>query len=149
MNRSRSPRTRSPRARSPRARSPRTQSSKYANAVAEFISALFNSRSQAHIFHLQTKSFARHKALNAYYDAIVPLADTYAEAYQGKYGIIKGYKAPKQYLQGDDKIVKYFKDLEDVVVYFNSRLPKDDDLVNTYASILDLVHSTNYLLTLQ
>jgi len=58
---------------------------------AKLISYLFHSRTQAHIFHLQTQSFAEHMALNTYYDGIVELIDGIVEAYQGKYGIVKGY----------------------------------------------------------
>ena len=57
----------------------------------KLISYLFHSRTQTHIFHLQTQSFTEHMALNAYYDGIVPLIDGIIEAYQGKYGIVKGY----------------------------------------------------------
>ena len=57
----------------------------------KLISYLFHSRTQAHIFHLQTQSYAEHMALNVYYDGIVPLIDGIVEAYQGKYGIVKGY----------------------------------------------------------
>ena len=58
---------------------------------AKLISYLFHSRTQTHIFHLQTQSFAEHMALNVYYNGIVPLIDGIVEAYQGKYGIVKGY----------------------------------------------------------
>ena len=47
---------------------------------------LLNSRTQSHAFHLTTKSYAEHKALQAYYEGIVPLLDAYAEAVMGKYG---------------------------------------------------------------
>ncbi len=49
------------------------------------------SRTQAHIFHLQTPSFAAHTALQLYYEGIVPLVDGFVESYQGKNGIITGY----------------------------------------------------------
>ena len=58
---------------------------------AKLISYLFHSRTQIHIFHLQTQSFAEHMALNTYYDEIVGLIDGLVESYQGKYGIVKGY----------------------------------------------------------
>ena len=61
-------------------------------SAAVLLSALMHSRTQAHVFHLRTKSFATHKALQGYYEAIVPLLDTYAEAYQGRYGLINGYR---------------------------------------------------------
>ena len=52
-----------------------------------------HSRTQAHVFHLQTPSFAEHKALNDYYNGIVDLVDGFVESYQGKYGILNGYCA--------------------------------------------------------
>lgn len=56
-----------------------------------FMSMLFELRNNAHIAHLQTNSFAAHKALNELYDGIVDAADAYAEAYQSQFGIITGY----------------------------------------------------------
>ena len=41
-----------------------------------------------HSVHLNTRSFAKHSALNTFYDEIVDLADKFAETYQGKYGLI-------------------------------------------------------------
>ena len=58
---------------------------------SKLVSYLFHSRTQAHVYHLQTPSFAAHKALNEYYDEIVELTDGLIETYQGKYGIVKGY----------------------------------------------------------
>ena len=57
-------------------------------SVGRFLSLLMHSRTQTHIFHLDTKSFSQHKALELYYTSIVPLLDTYAETYKGKYGAI-------------------------------------------------------------
>jgi hypothetical protein len=116
------------------------------NAVAKMISTLFHSRTQAHILHLQTESFAGHKALNAYYDGIVPLVDKYAESYQGIYGIIKGYQGMPQIVQGDNAVIPYFEKLEKDIKGMRPKLPKDLDLENAYADILDLIHSTLYLL---
>ena len=132
---------------SPR-RSPKTRKSpkNSSKAVAKLISVLFHSRTQAHILHLQTKSFAAHKALNAYYDGIVPLVDKYAESYQGIYGLIKGYQSMPKVLEGQKEIIPYFNALEKQVSSMRSKLPKDLDLENAYADILDLIHSTQYLL---
>ena len=44
-------------------------------AMGQFVSTLFASRTQAHIFHLQTDSFAEHSALNVYYDEIISIND--------------------------------------------------------------------------
>ena len=59
--------------------------------AAELISLLFNARTNAHFAHLQTSSFAQHKALDEFYNGVVELADRFAESYQGCYGIITGY----------------------------------------------------------
>jgi hypothetical protein len=114
-------------------------------SVADFLSLLFASATQSHILHLQTKSYAAHKALQGYYEGIVPLIDTYAETYQGKYGIIQGYSY-SELVEGDKQILPYFKELEELVTVLEQDLPKDVDLQNTYADILDLIHKTNYLL---
>jgi DNA-binding ferritin-like protein len=55
---------------------------------ADFIGTLFLARDVAHSTHLNTRSFAKHSALNEFYDEIIELADKFAEAYQGKYGLI-------------------------------------------------------------
>ena len=59
------------------------------NAVAaDFVGTLFLARDVAHSVHLNTRSFSKHSALNTFYDEIIDLADKFAEAYQGRYGLI-------------------------------------------------------------
>lgn len=53
---------------------------------SKFIGILFQSRDIMHLQHLKTTSFAEHKALNAYYDSIVELTDSFVESYFGYYG---------------------------------------------------------------
>ena len=55
---------------------------------ADFVGTLFLARDVAHSVHLNTRSFSKHSALNEFYDNIVELADKFAEAYQGRYGLI-------------------------------------------------------------
>jgi len=55
---------------------------------ADFVGALFLARDVAHSVHLSTRSFSKHMALQGFYEGIVPLADTFAEAYQGRHGLI-------------------------------------------------------------
>ena len=54
----------------------------------EFIGMLFLARDVTHSAHLNTRSYAKHVALNEFYDGIIDLADKFAETYQGKYGLI-------------------------------------------------------------
>lgn len=55
---------------------------------AEFVGMMFLGRDVAHSVHLNTRSFSKHMALGTFYDNIIELADKFAEAYQGKYGLI-------------------------------------------------------------
>ena len=55
---------------------------------ADFVGMLFLARDVAHSAHLNTRSYAKHIALNEFYDGVIDLADKFAEAYQGKYGLI-------------------------------------------------------------
>ena len=57
-------------------------------SAADFIGTLFLARDVAHSTHLNTRSFSKHSALNTFYDEVIELADKFAEAYQGKYGLI-------------------------------------------------------------
>jgi hypothetical protein len=92
---------------------------------AKLISYLFHSRTQTHIFHLQTQSFAEHMALNTYYDGVVELIDGIVEAYQGKYGIVKGYS--------NFNLIEY-TNIQQVIAYLEA-LCKAIDV--TYDSIED------------
>jgi hypothetical protein len=113
--------------------------------VVKFISILLSSREQAHIFHLQTPSYAQHKALQGYYEGIVDLIDTYVESYQGRYGILKGYK-PSNTILEDDSTVSYFMGLQKFVDETRSQLPQDGELNNTVDEIVGLISSTVYKL---
>jgi len=55
---------------------------------ADFIGCMFLARDVAHSVHLNTRSYAKHMALNTFYDEIVGLADTFAETYQGRHGLV-------------------------------------------------------------
>lgn len=55
---------------------------------ADFVGMMFLARDVAHSAHLNTRSYAKHVALNEFYDGIIDLADKFAEAYQGKYGLV-------------------------------------------------------------
>jgi len=57
-------------------------------SCADFVGTLFLARDVAHSVHLNTRSFAKHKALRHFYNNIVDLADKFAEAYQGRHGLI-------------------------------------------------------------
>lgn len=113
--------------------------------VAQYLSTLFASRTQAHIFHLQSNSYAQHKALGAYYDGIVDATDALAELIQGRYGIIRGYTSPATFKE-DDSTVAYFEALLKYVDLNRKNLPQDSNIQNAVETVIDLVDSTLYQL---
>jgi len=58
------------------------------NKVADFVGLLFLGRDVAHSVHLNTRSYSKHKALQKFYELIIEAADDFAEAYQGRHGLI-------------------------------------------------------------
>ena len=113
-----------------------------------YIGLLMNSRTQAHAFHLTTGSFAEHKALQAYYEGIVPLLDAWAEAYMGKYGRLRRIQTNKRFMQDPKKARLYFKSLLTRVKAI--KLPRGDTyLKNIQDEITALIRSTLYMLTLR
>jgi hypothetical protein len=112
----------------------------------EMVSLILHSRTQAHTLHLQTKSFAEHKALNDYYDGIGDLFDGLVESYQGKYGIIEGYKSYD---------IESYKSTEGTVKLLNELCGKIEDLrdcckdsyiQNQIDTVCELINSTIYKL---
>jgi len=115
--------------------------------IGQFISTLFASRTQAHVFHLQTPSFAAHKALNDYYDEIVGITDGIAESYQGKYGIITGYgNIALQEYESCEAIIMFFETLCMYVEKSRQMLPQDSYLQNQIDEVVALIKSTIYKL---
>jgi len=112
----------------------------------EMISLLLHSRTQAHTLHLQTESYPEHKALNEYYDGIVDIIDGLVESYQGKYGIIKGYKSYDlvEY-KSTDTTIKYLNDLCGKVEKLRDCC-KDSYIQNQIDTVCELINSTLYKL---
>ena len=114
----------------------------------EYIGTLFQSRNQAHIYHLQTPSYAKHMALNDYYEDIIDIIDDLVEAYQGKYDILKGYKmiGTLKDLESDEDIVNYFEQIAKYCELKREKLPQDSYLKNHYDEVDSLIRSTLYKL---
>lgn len=53
-----------------------------------FLGQLFLARDVAHSVHLNTRSYAKHKALGHFYEDVIELVDKFAETYQGRKGLI-------------------------------------------------------------
>ena len=115
--------------------------------MGQFVSTLLASRTQAHIFHLQTPSFAAHKALNKFYDEIVGVTDGLVESYQGKYGIITGYgNIALQEYQSCEAIIVFFETLCMYIEKSRQLICQDSYIQNQIDEIVALIKSTIYKL---
>lgn len=112
-------------------------------AAAQFVAVLLHSATATHFLHLQTKSYAEHVALAAYYEAIPDLADKWAEAYQGAYDRITAY--PSDFALAKEP-VQYLQTIKRYVEAHRKQLPQDTPLQNIVDEIVDLIDSTLYKL---
>lgn len=117
-----------------------------AEVCGEFVMRCFHARTNAHVLHLLTKSFAEHKALNEFYDAIIPFIDSFAEAYQGEYGRIPF----------SNHTYTPAKDAESMLTELHTWIDANRDeisdetaLQNIIDEIQALIRSTQYKLTLK
>lgn len=119
------------------------QEYKGSKSVKTLIQKLFESRQVAHNVHLQTKSYALHKALNSYYDDLLGLTDNFIETYQGQYGIVTGYEKIEVTPLSEDKIEGYLKDCAEIFAMARDGM-KDSHLQNIMDEIIALVYKTLY-----
>jgi high-affinity Fe2+/Pb2+ permease len=116
------------------------------SSFQDMVSILLHSQTQTHIFHLQTKSYSEHKALQNYYEGIDGLVDGVIESYQGKYDILTSYKSIKtEEYKNNDQVIKYFKAL-DAMVEKNRKEIKESFIQNQIDTIQELIYSTLYRL---
>ena len=115
--------------------------------MSQLVSVLMHARTQAHVLHLRTASYAQHKALQKFYEGISELLDEYAEAYQGKYGIINGYKT-FPVTQDPRKSKKFLISLMKIVTK-TREATRDSYLKNILDQIYELTYSTMYMLHLK
>ena len=123
-----------------------TESSNHNEDFCEMVCQILHSQTQIHIFHLGTKSYSEHKALQKYYEGIDVLVDSVIESYQGKYGIIKNFKTFKvEQYKNDKKTISYFESLLDIID--NNRESVDDSYIqNQIDTVQELINSTIYKL---
>ena len=112
----------------------------------DMASILLHSQTQVLIFHLQTKSYSEHKALQGYYEGIDALVDGIIESYQGKYDVVTGYNSIKtEDYKSSEQVIKYFKAL-DSMVEKNRKSVKESFLQNQIDTVQELIFSTLYKL---
>ena len=112
----------------------------------DFIGTLFLARDVTHSVHLNTRSYAKHKALQGFYEGIIDLADGFAEAYQGRYGLIGPISLMSAKKTGN--VVEFLQDQLDEIESGRYDVCKKDDtpLQNLIDGIIELYLSTLYKL---
>lgn len=119
---------------------------KTGSGFKDMVSILLHSQTQVHIFHLQTKSYAEHKALQKYYEGIDALVDGLIESYQGKYDVITQYNSVKnEDYKSNEQVIKYFKAL-DTMIDKNRKEVKESFIQNQIDTVQELINSTIYKL---
>jgi hypothetical protein len=118
--------------------------------TADFASLLFSSRTQAHIFHLQTTFFSEHDNMNDYYDGIIPLVDDLIQACQGVHGTYTGYSnfELQDWISTEDTKA-YFQELYNAVQTQRKDLDQASFLQNIIDEICQLIANTLYKLSLK
>ena len=114
--------------------------------IGQLVATMFLSREMAHRAHLAVTgpgSFSKHSALGEFYPAIIEIADSITEAYQGRHSIIEipYLEAPEDY---NDIIKVLEKHLEDIEGLRYAAVDKKDtaiqnlidEAVGTYLSAL-------------
>jgi DNA-binding ferritin-like protein len=106
----------------------------------------FLARDVTHSVHLNTRSYSKHKALQKFYENIIDLADGFAEAYQGRHGLIGAIT-----LQSSKKTTNVTEFLEDQLdeiekCRYEVCDKSDTALQNLIDGIVELYLSTLYKL---
>jgi hypothetical protein len=118
---------------------------KGADPVMDMVMCLLHSVTNAHILHFSTTSYSAHEALGNFYGEIGDLVDGFVEAFQGKYGLLTGYKS--DYVVPTDPLtyMTYLKD-EVATLRREPQFPQDSELQNEVDTIANLINSTIYKL---
>ena len=113
---------------------------------ADFVGELFLARDVAHSVHLNTRSFSKHSALNTFYDEVIDLADKFAEAYQGRHGLIGpiSLMSAKKTTNIIEFLEQSLKDIEDMRYEVCDKT--DTTIQNIIDEIVGLYLSTIYKL---
>lgn len=113
--------------------------------VEKFIGVLFVGRTMGHILHLNTDSYAKHKALEEFYTKIADLADGFAEQYMGKHDVV--LDIPVLSATESDPI-KYIEDTRDFIYKNRYKIctKEDTSLQNDIDEMEKLCNSILYKL---
>ena len=109
--------------------------------LGELILHCFHARTNAHVLHLTTKSYAVHVALNGFYDEIITLADSLAEA-GSAFGLLTFPPVPYAPSKDAEEL------MEELLAKVDEYIEDTDEghLINIAEEIKALIASTLYKL---
>lgn len=110
----------------------------------ELMALLFLSRDVAHRVHLATRSYAKHKALDTFYHDIVDAADTFAEVYQGCYGLMGSI--PIRGTKGGANIARFLEAQAKEIEDGRKEVSEDSTIQNQIDEILAVFYAAIYKL---
>ena len=112
-------------------------------SCAALVLELFHVRTNAHMLHLSTRSYAAHMALGSFYDELVDLVDSFAEAHQGRYGLLKFPDIP---FKKESDPIMMIKTIRRYIDDNRQGMTPDSELQNIIDEIVALMDSTLYKL---
>jgi len=110
--------------------------------INKFVEKMFEARQISHNYHLKTKSYSEHKALENFYNDLLNHIDNFVETYQGQYGLLTNLK---MVANDCDDVVSYLEDFCGKVKIFRENL-KENHLQNILDEIVSLTYKTIYKL---
>lgn len=112
--------------------------------TGDFILTLLHAATNTHLLHLQSKSYAEHMALGAFYTALPALVDAVAESIQGLEEQIIDYDY--DYYRPAPTALEELTSLKEYVSQKRKYLPQNSEIQNSIDAISELINSTIYKL---
>lgn len=113
--------------------------------AGDVVLALFNTRTVAHMMHLDSRSHAQHVALDSFYTDLVDLADRFAECAIGNYKALQWPEKLTIGLTRCEDPVSYLSQLKEYITSVAETI-EPEDLRSILAEILELITGTLYKL---
>lgn len=110
-----------------------------------FIMCLLHAVTNAHILHLQSQSYAEHKALGKFYEDLGDLVDSVVEQWQGLNGKLMSY--PIEYRAPESTAKSELEYMLAYVADYRSAMGDDSAIQNGIDEIAAFMQSTLYKLT--
>jgi hypothetical protein len=115
--------------------------------AGELLITLLNSATIAHVFHLRSKSYSEHKALEGFYKGMPDLVDGVVESWQGKNGELIDYPDQTVEVADQDDALVFVMYVKMVLEENRGVLGGASEIQNLVDGIAELINSTLYKLT--